>query len=169
MQIKNRFTGEVVKEIDGADLRDADMSNANLRDANLRGANLRGANLRGANLRGADLRDADLRDADMSYAYLRDANLRGADLRGADLHGEKLKSTPVFIYGLEWFVTVTNKFLTIGCQRHAHEDWSVFDDQKIGAMHCDALQFWRQWKAPLLAACAVQSAVNNYKTTKEPP
>ena len=40
VEIKNRWSGEVIQAVDAA---------------NLRGANLRGANLRGANLRGADL------------------------------------------------------------------------------------------------------------------
>ena len=73
--IRNRFTGNLILELDVGDLRGAD-----LRGANLRGANLRGANLRDANLRDADLRAADLRDAD-----LRDANLGGAKLGGANL------------------------------------------------------------------------------------
>ena len=75
IEIKNRFTGAVIRTVDAADLRDANLRGADLRDANLRGADLCGANLRGANL---------------CVANLRDANLRGADLRGADLHGANL-------------------------------------------------------------------------------
>ena len=149
IQIKSRFTGNVLKEVDAA--------------------NLRGANLRGANLRAADLRDADMRDAELCGADLRAANLRGADLRGADLRcadllganlcGEKLKSTPVFIYGLKWFVTVTNEFLTIGCQRHTHAEWEAFSDEQISDMDEGALNFWQMWKTSLLSVCAVQAAV----------
>src|SRR3972149_3839634 len=108
MIIKNRLTGEIIKEIEnlsganlsGADLRDADLSGADLRDADLSGANLSGADLSGADLRGADLRGAylrganlngaDLRDADLSGAYLSGADLSGADLRGANLSGAAL-------------------------------------------------------------------------------
>jgi hypothetical protein len=93
MQIKNRFTNEVICEGDnskklaeackanlrGAYLREANLGGANLREANLGGANLRGADLREANLGGADLREANLRGA-----YLREANLREANLRGAN-------------------------------------------------------------------------------------
>ena len=179
IQIKSRFTGNVLKEVDAADLRDAnlrgaDLCYANLCDANLRGADLRaadlrGANLRGANLRAADLRGANLRGANLCYANLRgadlcDANLRGADLRaadlrGADLCGEKLKSIPVFIYGLKWFVTVTNEFLTIGCQRHTHAEWEAFSDEQISDMDEGALNFCQMWKPSLLSVCAVQAAV----------
>ena len=70
MEIKNRFTGEVICDGDFADLRDCIVKNK--------------ANLRSANLRNADLRDADLWGAD-----LRNADLWGADLRGADLRGAK--------------------------------------------------------------------------------
>ena len=79
--IKNRFTGEVIIEDEGASLRAlaeknfANLRYADLRDANLQGANLRGANLRDANLRGVNLRDADLRGANLRYANLRGANL----------------------------------------------------------------------------------------------
>jgi len=64
IEIKNRFTGTVIRTVDAADLRGAD-----LRDANLRGADLRDANLCGANLRGADLRDA--KNADLAIAATR--------------------------------------------------------------------------------------------------
>ncbi len=75
IQIKHRFTGQIVKEIDAANLRNAD----------LYGADLSGADLYGADLRGADLRDANLRDANLSGANLYGADLRKADLRKAVL------------------------------------------------------------------------------------
>ncbi len=174
IQIKSRFTGNVLKEVDaanlrGANLRAADLCSADLRAADLRAADLCGANLRGANLRAADMRDADMRDAELCGADLRAANLRGADLRGADLRcadllganlcGEKLKSTPVFVYGLKWFVTVTNEFLTIGCQRHTHAEWEAFSDEQISDMDEGALNLWQMWKPSLLSVCAVQAAV----------
>ena len=154
MQIKNRFTGEVLHDSGCADLRGANLRDANLLDADLRGANLRDANLRGANLRGANLSGADLRGANMS-----NADLRNADLRNANLLGEKMKSNPVFVYGLKWFITVTNEFLTIGCQRHSHSDWAGFDDERIASMHHGAIEFWRKWKTPLMLMCAEQSGL----------
>ena len=129
IQIKSRFTGNVLKEVDAADLR---------------GANLRATNLRAADLCGADLGYADLLGANLGYA---------------DLCGEKLKSIPVFIYGLKWFVTVTNEFLTIGCQRHTHAEWEAFSDEQISDMDEGALNFWQMWKPSLLSVCAVQAAV----------
>ena len=111
IEIKSRFTGEVLRVVDAADLRganlygadlrranlygadlyDADLRGADLYGADLRRANLRDADLRGANLYGADLYDADLRGADLYDADLRDADLRGADLYGADLRGADLR------------------------------------------------------------------------------
>ena len=111
IEIKNRWTGEVLFEYEkkdntikdtvveavkeGADLSDADLSDANLRGADLRGADLRGADIRGADIRGAYLGGAylggaDIRGADLGGAYLGGANLRGADIRGADLGGADL-------------------------------------------------------------------------------
>ena len=64
IEIKNRFTGEVICGGDFADSRDcivknkADLRNANLRDADLRGANLRDVNLWNADLQGAGLQCA---------------------------------------------------------------------------------------------------------------
>lgn len=60
VDIKNRFTGEVIYRLDSANLRGAD-----LRDANLSGADLSGADLRGANLIRADLSGANLSGADI--------------------------------------------------------------------------------------------------------
>jgi uncharacterized protein YjbI with pentapeptide repeats len=76
IEIRNRFSGEVLKIVDVAVLRDAYLSGADLHGADLHGADLHGADLHGADLSGADLRDA----------YLRGAYLRGAYLRGADLN-----------------------------------------------------------------------------------
>ena len=97
----------------------------------------------GADLRGADLRGADLRDAD----------LRGADLRGANLYGEILSKSPIMLTGLLWNVIITEGFMAIGGQRHAHADWESFDDEVIADMHDDALDFWRVHKDALLAMC----------------
>ena len=107
----------------------------------------------------ADLSNADLSNADLSNANLRYAALSNADLSNADLLGEKLKSNPVFVYGLTWFITVTNEFLTIGCQRHSHSDWAGFDDARIGSMHSGAIAFWRKWKPSLMLMCAEQSGL----------
>ena len=60
IQIKNRFTGEIIREIEGDTLRGADLGNSNLVGADLRGADLRGAKLYEADLYGADLHGANL-------------------------------------------------------------------------------------------------------------
>jgi hypothetical protein len=94
--IKNRFTGEVMKEVDAANLRGANLRGANLYGANLYGANLGGADLRGADLGGADLRDANLRDANLYGADLGGADLRDADLRDANLYGANLRDANLY-------------------------------------------------------------------------
>ena len=68
MQIKNRFSGQIILEIETTYK----------------------ANLRGANLWEIDLRETDLREADLRRANLREAELGGAHLGGADLRGANL-------------------------------------------------------------------------------
>ncbi len=87
VEIKNRFSGLIIRTVNSDNLRGANLRGANLGCANLRGANLRGANLRGANLRGADLGGANLCGADLGGANLCGADLCGADLYGVNLYG----------------------------------------------------------------------------------
>ncbi len=141
--------------LSGANLRGASLTGANLRGANLRGADLTDANLTGANLRGADLRGADLTDAN-----LRVADLRGAYLRGATIYGIKITRTPVTIDGLRWGVTIIDGHIEIGCRLHPIGAWSAFDDAAIAAMDGrDALRFWREHKAVIMALAAPFAAM----------
>jgi len=166
-------------DLRGADLREADLRGADLREANLREANLRGADLhgadllaahlRGANLRGADLHGADLLGADLLAANLRGANLHGADLREADLwaadlreadlrgaiiDNETITKSPIQIAcGLQYVALITEKYMRLGCKRYTHSEWAEFSDQEISEMDAGALEFWMQWKKPLLAMC----------------
>jgi len=142
----------------GVNLRGANLEGAYLRGANLEGANLEGAYLRGANLEGANLEGANLGGADLGGANLEGANLRGVNLRDADLEGEKLTIPPARVSGLTWFVLVTPEYMTIGCQRHTHDEWAAFDDAKIQGMEPRALGFWQENKASLMALCAVHRA-----------
>jgi hypothetical protein len=147
IEIRHRFTNEVLCAFDEPDLRSAVVKaveiSADLYGADLRGANLYGANLRGANLRGANLYGANLRGA----------NLYGADLRGANLYGEKIAIAPVLIGGFRWNVCISESYLEIGCQRHEHAEWAKFDDEEIADMADGASEFWKQWKKPLLDIC----------------
>ena len=148
--IKHRFSGATICEFDVATVREA----AEQGKSNLRGANLRGANLRGANLRGADLDGADLDGAD-----LRGANLYGANLDGANLDGEKISKPPLSLVGLHYWCLISDGFMRLGCKRFTHAEWSAFSDDEISDMDSNALEFWRQWKAPLMAMCAAHSVV----------
>ena len=173
--IKHRFSGATLCEFDvetvkhaaeegKLNLRYADLRYADLRGAKWYGANLRYADLRGADLRGADLRGADLYGANLRYADLRGADLRGADLRGADLYGakwyganldgEKLTKTPLSVVGLHYWCVISDGYMRLGCKRFTHEEWANFNDEEIDGMDVDALEFWKQWKIPLLAMCS---------------
>ena len=94
VQIKNRFTDEVIAEGDtvrqAAENNKASLYRANLNEANLYGANLDGANLKGANLNGANLNRASLYEASLAGANLNRASLYGASLYEANLAGANL-------------------------------------------------------------------------------
>jgi len=181
-EIKNRITGDVQFECEldaeyenesyGFKLglavkiaikKDADLRFTNLRSANLRSADLSSANLRFADLRFADLRFADLRSANLSSADLRSADLRSANLRSADLSSTDLRETkytdeitierqPLFIYGLNWDITILDEHMKIGCELHLIKDWLGYDDNRIIEMDGKtALKFWRANKGGLIA------------------
>ena len=137
----------------GANLAGANLAGANLARANLAGANLAGANLDGANLDGANRAGAYLADAYLDGANLAGANLAGAYLAGANLAGETLTKAPISLLNLKWNVLITARFMRIGCQRHDHDTWKQFTDYEIGKMSPGALEFWTQWKGPMLAMC----------------
>ena len=125
--------------------------------ANLSGANLAGAYLAGAYLAGANLAGANLAGAYLDGANLARANLDRAYLAGANLDGEKISKAPLSLLNLRWSVLVSDGYLRIGCQRHGHARWAEFSDSVIAKMDPYALDFWRAWKAPLLAMCAAHA------------
>ena len=131
MDIKHKDTGEVLLTID-------EMPNSDLR---------------GADLSGANLRFADLSFSKLNGAYLGTANLYGANLYGAELNGEILTETPISILNLTWHILITSQYLTIGCQRHTHEEWEKFTDDEIAKMESRASEFWKVNKSWILGAC----------------
>ena len=95
-----------------------------------------------------------LRRADLRGANLRGADLRGANLRGACLYDAPISKTPLQLYNLPWSICITEQHMQIGCQIHTHKAWEEFREYEINDMEWRALEFWREWKAPLLAMCA---------------
>ena len=147
--IKNRYTGTTLCEFDVETVKQAaEKGKANLREANLYRADLRGADLYGANLYGADLREADLCGANLCGA-----DLDGANLDGANLDGERITKSPLAVAGLRYWCLISDGYMRLGCKRFTHGDWAGFSDNEIEAMDDDALEFWKQWKEPLLAMC----------------
>ena len=133
ISIKHRFSESTLCEFDVETVKLA------VETAVKDGANLRGANLHGANLYGS--------------------NLRGADLYGADLRGEKIKKTPLSIVGLRYWCLISDGFMRLGCKRFTHDEWANFSEDEISDMDICALEFWKQWKAPLLDMCKTHAPV----------
>ena len=148
--IKHRFSGTTLCEFDVETVKHA----AEKGKSNLCGANLCGANLYGANLDGANLDGANLCGANLDGANLCGANLCGANLCGANLDGEKLTKTPLSVVGLFYRCLISDGYMRLGCKRFTHEEWANFNDEEIKEMDDCALEFWKQWKVPLLAMCA---------------
>lgn len=135
ISIKHRFNGTTLCEFDVETIKKA----AEKGKANLSGANLRGANLYGANLSGADLYGADL---------------YGTNLRLAIIDGETVAKNPIHITcGLKYVALITEGYMRLGCKQFTHAEWAAFSDEQISEMDSGALEFWKQWKEPLLAMC----------------
>ena len=140
MEIKHKLTNEVLLTIEGDSLQGANLKGANLQYAKLLGANLQGANLKGANLQYANLKGANLLGA----------NPKGANLKGADLQHAKLPTSIIRIDGMRWDVTISQDWMTIGCQHHHVDDWNKFTDDEIAEMDDGALEFWKANKQKLI-------------------
>ena len=96
----------------------------------------------------------------LEAATVTGANLTGAYLTGATIYGVKITRAPVIIDGLRWGVTIINGHIKIGCQFHGIGAWSAFDDAAIAAMDGrDALRFWREHKAVIMALAAPFAAM----------
>ena len=130
MEIKHKITDEVLLTIEGDSLKGADLQYTNLQGADLQGANLQGANLQGANLLMA--------------------NLRGVNLQGANLQGADLPTDVIRIDGMRWDVTISQDWMTIGCQHHHIDKWNKFTDDEIAEMDDGALEFWQANKHKLI-------------------
>ena len=96
-------------------------------------------------------------------ADLTGADLRGANLEGAKIDGEEITKEPLMIQGLYYWVLITESYMRIGCKRYTHQEWSEFKDPTIAAMDSKALDFWNEWKAPLMTMCEKHSKVEILK------
>jgi len=117
MEIKNRFTCEIIYKDDsktlkktvenailakvdqrysnliGSDLRYSNLIGSNLRWSDLRGSNLSGSNLRWSNLSGSNLSGSNLRYSNLSGSNLSGSNLRWSNLSYCDLSGSNLSGS----------------------------------------------------------------------------
>jgi len=160
IEIKNRFTGEIIISGKYESIKDcleknngANLWEANLREANLRGANLREADLREANLREANLWEADLRGANLRGANLREADLRGANLREANLREANLNISHMLISNsVQTILTIINwgelsDKLTLEMMRHDAESCGI-----------DAMTAWVEG-----GGCPFSNSVRDYQ------
>ena len=132
-----------------ADLTEIDFGSANLSSADLSFANLSSANLRSANLR---------------YADLSSANLSGIKFNATIGNCREIKS----LFVSETYpIVYTDKYLQIGCERHAINDWWEFDDDRIDDMDDGALEWWKEWKGLIRNAIELSPAKSTGYKDKE--
>ena len=100
------------------------------------------------------------------------ADLGGADLRGAYLGSAKIRDgitvvqSPICIQGLEWFVTIWDNHMQIGCEFHSHDEWRGFTEQQWASMGGkEAIRLKREHMGCLSQLCAVHAA----KAAKKEP
>jgi hypothetical protein len=155
IEIKNRFTDEVIfgheQECNSLRITLDVAIKSNLSRADLSGADLSRANLSGADLSVADLSVADLSGANLSVADLSGANLHRTNLKDATYGIATLKNGLCQLIGKYWPVYIFDAHIKIGCQMHSTAEWELFDDDRISDMASNALEFWKENKAIILA------------------
>ena len=133
IQIKNRYSGAVIKEV-------TSLSYSDFRDSDFRDSNLRGSDLRGSDLSYSDLRGSDLRGSNLSYSNLSYSDLRGSDLRNIIGNGKEVKSLQIGTYMISYHKDILN----IGCQSYTLDRWISFTDEEIDAMdEGTSLDWWK--------------------------
>ncbi len=101
MEIKNRYTGEVIFS-DNSD---------NIKDTLLNAIKSR-----------ADLRECDLRGCDLTGCDLRECDLRGCDLTGCKLYGALIHEAYLQMY-CKWYVSIKDNTIQIGCKNKTIDEW----------------------------------------------
>ena len=153
IQIKNRFTGNIIIEGEEENLKvfiaknsGANLSGANLYRAYLSGANLSGANLSRANLSGADLSGANLSGANLSVGFKYTLN-----------NIEYIqKTTPIQIFLIHYIVIIFDETIQIGCRHYTKNEWVNFNDEQINLMDLDkSLIWWKKYKDIILKLAEV--------------
>jgi uncharacterized protein YjbI with pentapeptide repeats len=142
----------------GGNFRGGDFWGGDFLGGNFRGGNFLGGDFLGGNFRGGNFLGGNFRGGDFLGGNFRGGDFRGGNFRGGDFWGEKIAHKPLSLYGLHWGVWISETRMAIGCQVHTHNDWAEFDDHAIAAMDRQALRFWRENKAFLLAMCAAHAA-----------
>ena len=129
IEIKSRFSDKIIFEGEHSSIKDA--------------------------VENARKNKVSLQDAYLRNAYLQGAYLWVDDLQGADLQGEILITFPVQVLGLRWCVLITPQYMSIGCERHTHEEWANFNRVEISKMATNAWDWWTAHKDVLLNMCSI--------------
>jgi uncharacterized protein YjbI with pentapeptide repeats len=141
----------------GGDFRGGDFRGGNFWGGNFLGGDFWGGYFRGGNFRGGDFRGGNFWGGNFRGGNFLGGDFRGGDFWGGDFRGGAIKIKPQTLYGLHWRIIIVDDRMEIGCQRHTHAEWKKFTDAEISAMDSYALEFWKENKSFLLAACAAHA------------
>ena len=62
------------------------------------------------------------------------------------LAGNETILIPPTVFKDRWPITITPKYINIGCEHHTAEEWFAFDDVTIADMDVEALDWWKAKK-----------------------
>ena len=69
------------------------------------------------------------------------------------------------LYNYEWFISVCDDMLRIGCKCYSIEEWRNFDSNEIIDMDDYAIEFWEEFKEEILAIATAFSEQQLKKIT----
>lgn len=162
-----------------ADLRQAYFYQANLSNCNFTDSNLELTHLDGCNLDCSIFTNANTINTNFTNASLKQTDFTQCDIeqaifRGANITFAKLPYPVLCLYDYQWFISLMNDKIRIGCKCHTIEEWENFSSSEIARMEFDALDFWKVYKEGILTLAKSFVALNEcrkndkYKSKKRP-
>ena len=158
----------------------ADFSNANMamvvasiadfKHAIFDNANLSKSNLYRSNFQSVVFNNTNLDTTQFTCANLTEANLMKSDIRRTVFDYTVLDCTVLpkkllCLYNYEWFISVCDDMLRIGCKCYSIEEWRNFDGNEIIDMDDYAIEFWEEFKEEILAIATAFSEQQLKKIT----
>ena len=158
IEIRNRYSGVVIKTVDAADLRGANLRGANLTDADLTVAHLRGANLAGATLTGTCLDSDSTPNADV-FGFGRCGRFVAAYRTRKAGHIDRYRDGRT--YTADWFSTADTEChpgLYIWPTLEMARQWSGGELIRVYALPEDVHRAGKKWRCRMFRVIGAMDA-----------